>query len=293
MKSFEAVSRAQRNRDRQHHREAGINGAGDEIRRENRRVPAGNDGHREVEAHDGVDRKHQRRRQARQQQIRRLVAVPVARRTAPAHRQHAVNISVVRLADRAIAQRRQVGNQADEPEQQRNRAVGRNREHVPDQRAAELRPDPHRARDTGTCNTPSTDARCGSAGTMPAQATANSVIASAKRLIEVRHFWFSKNKIAEISVPAWPIPIHQTKLTIAKPQPTGMLMPQMPTPLMISQATATVRTINNVKTPGVNPANQPSDIGCVRRSTPILSVTDCVGMPRRKHRRQSADLWTN
>ena len=36
--------------------------------------------------------------------------------------------------------------------------------------------------------------------------------------------------MAEISVPAWPMPIHQTKLTMAKPQPTGMLMPQMPTP---------------------------------------------------------------
>ena len=66
---------------------------------------------------------------------------------------------------------------------------------------------------------------------MPAQATAKSVIASAKRLIEVRHFCWSSSRIAEISVPAWPMPIHQTKLMMAKPQPTGMLMPQMPTPL--------------------------------------------------------------
>ncbi len=36
--------------------------------------------------------------------------------------------------------------------------------------------------------------------------------------------------MAEISVPAWPIPIHQTKLVIAKAQAMGMLMPQMPTP---------------------------------------------------------------
>ena len=66
---------------------------------------------------------------------------------------------------------------------------------------------------------------------MPAQATANSVIASAKRLIDVRHSWRSSSRIAEISVPAWPIPIHQTKLMIAKPQATGMLTPQMPTPV--------------------------------------------------------------
>src|SRR5277367_1075294 len=69
-------------------------------------------------------------------------------------------------------------------------------------------------------------------GKIPAQATAKSVMASAKRLIEVRHFWLSKKRIAEMSVPACPIPIHQTKLTIAKPQPIGMLMPQMPTPFI-------------------------------------------------------------
>ena len=38
--------------------------------------------------------------------------------------------------------------------------------------------------------------------------------------------------MAEMSVPAWPMPIHQTKLMIAKPQATGTLMPQMPTPIV-------------------------------------------------------------
>ena len=57
----------------------------------------------------------------------------------------------------------------------------------------------------------------------PAQATANSVIASAKRLIDVRHFCRNSNRIAEINVPAWPMPIHQTKLAMANPQPTGMV----------------------------------------------------------------------
>ena len=36
--------------------------------------------------------------------------------------------------------------------------------------------------------------------------------------------------------------IHQTYSTIAKPQATGMLMPQMPTPATNSQVTATTRT---------------------------------------------------
>ena len=41
-----------------------------------------------------------------------------------------------------------------------------------------------------------------SSGKSPAHATANSVIASAKRLIEVRHSCRSSSRIAEISVPA-------------------------------------------------------------------------------------------
>src|SRR6266851_2833551 len=60
-----------------------------------------------------------------------------------------------------------------------------------------------------------------SAGYKPAEATANKVIASANRLIDVRHSWRSRSRIAEISVPAWPMPIHQTKLRMSKPHPTG------------------------------------------------------------------------
>ena len=67
-------------------------------------------------------------------------------------------------------------------------------------------------------------------GNRPAQATAKSVIASAKRLIDVRHCCRSSRRIAEMSVPAWPIPIHQTKLMIAKPHAMGTLMPQIPVP---------------------------------------------------------------
>ena len=68
------------------------------------------------------------------------------------------------------------------------------------------------------------------AGKIPAQATANSVMASAKRLMELRQDWRSNKRMAEIRVPAWPMPIHQTKLTMAKPQPMGMVTPQMPMP---------------------------------------------------------------
>src|SRR5262249_30635759 len=70
-------------------------------------------------------------------------------------------------------------------------------------------------------------------GKMPAQATANKVIASANRLIEVRHVCRSNRRIAEISVPAWPMPIHQTKFVMSKAQPTGMSLPQIPIPLTV------------------------------------------------------------
>ena len=56
---------------------------------------------------------------------------------------------------------------------------------------------------------------------MPAQATANSVIASEKRLIDVRQSCLRSSKMAEMSVPAWPIPIHHTKFTMANPQAIG------------------------------------------------------------------------
>ena len=70
-----------------------------------------------------------------------------------------------------------------------------------------------------------------STGKTAAHITAKIVIASAKRLIDMRHFCRKSSRIAEISVPAWPMPIHQTKLMMAKPQPTGTLTPQIPVPL--------------------------------------------------------------
>jgi hypothetical protein len=69
-------------------------------------------------------------------------------------------------------------------------------------------------------------------GKSAAQATAKSVMASANRLIDVRQSCRKSSRIAEISVPAWPMPIHQTKLMMSNAQPTGMLLPQIPMPFM-------------------------------------------------------------
>src|SRR5437764_12564885 len=67
-----------------------------------------------------------------------------------------------------------------------------------------------------------------STGNNPAHITANKVIASANRLIELPQLCLSSARMAEISVPAWPMPIHQTKLMMATPVPLGTVMPQSP-----------------------------------------------------------------
>src|SRR3989304_5520753 len=70
-------------------------------------------------------------------------------------------------------------------------------------------------------------------GKIKAQITAKMVIASAERLMLVRHFCLSRNKMADISVPACPIPIQKTKFVMSNAQNTGLLLPQMPMPVAI------------------------------------------------------------
>ena len=108
---------------------------------------------------------------------------------------------------------------------------------------------------------------------MPAQATANSVMASANRLMELRHLWFSSNRMAEISVPAWPIPIHHTKFVMAKPHITGVRMPQIPTPSASSVTTAHRNSSNRPK-PTEKQAIQKSGVRLVRTTAAIWSVTE-------------------
>src|SRR4051795_11194215 len=75
-------------------------------------------------------------------------------------------------------------------------------------------------------------------GKRPAHITAKIVIPSAERLIEVRHFWRKSRRMAEIRVPAWPMPIQKTKLVMSKAQPTVLFKPQVPMPVAISQEAA-------------------------------------------------------
>src|ERR1700733_4590842 len=113
---------------------------------------------------------------------------------------------------------------------------------------------------------------------MPAQTTAKIVIASAKRLIELRQPCLNSSRIAEISVPAWPMPIHQTKLIIAKPQATGWVIAQMPTPFRNSQVTATSSSTATEPATEIRP-NQPSGVCGVSTMSEIFAVTDLKVCP--------------
>ncbi len=69
---------------------------------------------------------------------------------------------------------------------------------------------------------------------MPAQTTAKRVMASAKRLSELRQCCPRSSKSALIRVPAWPMPSHQIYMAMSRAQLTGMFSPQTPTPFQNS-----------------------------------------------------------
>ena len=100
-------------------------------------------GDREVEADDGMNRDDERCGEAGEQQVGHLVPLPVPRGASPAEREHTVG-DASDAALRAVAERGEVGDEPDVPEQQRDREVGGHREHVPHERAPELRPERHR-----------------------------------------------------------------------------------------------------------------------------------------------------
>ena len=93
MKSSQVVEDAQGDGQHQDHGEAGEDGPGDEVGREDRLVPARHVGDGEVGADDRVHRDDQRRRQPAEEEVGHLVAVPVPGRAAPAQRQDAVGDS--------------------------------------------------------------------------------------------------------------------------------------------------------------------------------------------------------
>src|SRR5262249_17297365 len=90
-----------------------------------------------------------------------------------------------------------------------------------------------RAYGKGIIQNPSQARPLGKTGNNPAHMTAKSVMASAARLTDVRQRCRNRNRMAEISVPAWPIPIQNTKFVMSNAQPTDEFNPHVPMPVAI------------------------------------------------------------
>ena len=194
----------------------------------------------------------------------------------------------------AVAQRRQVGNQADEPEQQRHGRVGRDREDVPDQRAAELRPQAHRVR-----------VREQPVGRQPRPAGVEQREHAGARHGEQRHRLgeavdrraplsaCSSSRIAEISVPAWPMPIHQTKLTIVEaPADRDVDAPDADALRRAGRRSTTSSTRSAARTRPGTRATSPRGVLRVRTIELILSVTERERVAGRDDRRSSRGVLT-
>jgi hypothetical protein len=61
--------------------------------------------------------------------------------------------------------------------------------------------------------------------------SAKTVIASAQRVTGRRQVAFASRRIAEIRVPAWLMPIQNTKLVMSNAQKTGEFSPHTPMPV--------------------------------------------------------------
>jgi hypothetical protein len=134
-------------------------------------------------------------------------------------------------------------------------------------------------------------------GNVRAHMTAKIVIASAARLIDVRHFCRKRKRIAEMSVPACPMPTQNTKFVMSHAQPTGTLRPQMPIPSQKSQETARPRRPSSARD-GRKKSHQP--IGVFRSTaSATTSVMEwksgdrrmSVGRPETGVSSNSASVW--
>src|ERR1041385_7577213 len=108
-------------------------------------MPAGHMRDREVEAYDCVNGKNERRRQTGQEHVGGLMLLPMRGGIPPAEREQAVKIFLPMFPG-AIAYRRQIRQEPEKPKQNRDDEISSDRERVPHERAAKLRPHSHRVR---------------------------------------------------------------------------------------------------------------------------------------------------
>ena len=81
-----------------------------------------------------------------------------------------------------------------------------------------------------------------------------------------------------MKVPACPMPIHQTKFTIAKPHAMGTFTPQIPMPRANSHAIAVIKSSTSANAIR-KPVHQKRGYGCFRGMSLIVRVTDSIVWP--------------
>ncbi len=91
--------------------------------------------------------------------------------------------------------------------------------------------------------------------------------------------------MAEMSVPAWPIPIHQTKFTIAKPHATGIVTPHVPVPSAKRYVTD-IPKMHRKKQPTPKASHHAGGCGRSMTTDPTASEMEkrLDGLRRRLHR---------
>ena len=124
------------------------------------------------------------------------------------------------LALGAVTHGSEVGHHADVPEDDGDGCVSGDREDVPQERGAELRPDVH---GVGIGEHPEGDP--GPSDVDEGEHAGADDGEDGHRLSEavdgVTPALFEEEEDGGDEVPAWPMPIHQTKLMMANPQATG------------------------------------------------------------------------
>ncbi len=292
---LEAERRAADHHERQHHGEPGEDRARHEVGWEDRRMPSGQDGDREIHRDDRMNRQDERRREGRENEVGGFVVLPLPHRAPPAEGQQPVD-ELPGTGLRPIANRRQVGDQADVPEKDRDRSVDADREDVPEQGAPEVGPHPHLIRER---EHPVRDP------------DASHVDPRERQRAHDREDGHRLRRAVDRRTPSLPEeekdgrderpgvadadPEHEVR-DVPRP-PTGTLRPQMPIPSQNSHATATP---SRLRSPRDGRKNSHQPIG-VRRSSgsATASVTEwksgerrmSVGRPTTGLSSSSASVW--
>src|SRR5208337_4745956 len=162
---------------------------------------------------------------------------------------------------RAIAHGSEVRDQAHKPEHERNCEVGRNREHVPHQRTAEVRPVPHGVR-----------IRKHPVSKPRASHVSEREDTSAGHGKKSHGFGEAVDRVTP-GLAEQAQDRRNQRARMANPQPIGMLMPQIPVPLMNRYPSATISMFiieNTMRKPRIHP----SETG--RLSTMLLIFSPMV-----------------